>query len=85
MFGNKPKLYWSPLDHGDHPEIDTTEELDEKWIKLYQSMIGSLQWAMSLGRFDISTAMMTLSFFRASPRQGNLTQAKRVFGYPVKF
>ena len=85
MFGHKPKLYWSPLEQGDHPEIDTTEELDEKGIKLYQSMISSLQWAISLGRFDISTAVMTLSSFRALPRQGHLTRAKRVYGYLAIF
>ena len=42
MFGHKPKFYWSPLAHGDHPEIDMSKELDEKEIKQYQSMIGSL-------------------------------------------
>ena len=26
MFGHKPKFYWSPLDQGNHPETDTTEE-----------------------------------------------------------
>jgi hypothetical protein len=29
MFGCKPKEYTSPLEKGDHPEIDNTEELDE--------------------------------------------------------
>ena len=85
MFGHKPKFYWSPLDHGDHPEIDTTEELDENGTKQYQSMIGSLQWAVALGRFDISTAVMTLSSFRASPRKGHLIRAKRIYGYLAKF
>jgi hypothetical protein len=56
MFGCKPKEYTSPLEKGDHPEIDNTEELDENGIKKYQTMIGCLQWAVSLGRFDIQTA-----------------------------
>ena len=53
MFGCKPREYWSPLDKGDHPEVDLSEELDQEGIMRYQSMIGCLQWAVSLGRFDI--------------------------------
>jgi Reverse transcriptase (RNA-dependent DNA polymerase) len=61
MFGFKPKEYTSPLEKGDHPEIDTTDELDDSGVKKYQTMIGCLQWAVSLGRFDIQTATMTMS------------------------
>jgi hypothetical protein len=61
MFGSKPKEYTSPLEKGDHPEIDTTDELDDSGIKKYQTMIGCLQWAVSLGRFDIQTATMTMA------------------------
>jgi hypothetical protein len=53
MFGQKPKEYTSPLEKDDHPEIDTFEALEQAGIKVYQSMIGSLQWAISIGRFDI--------------------------------
>ena len=48
-------------------------------------MIGSLQWAVSLGRFDISTAVMTLSSFRSLPRQGHLQRSKRLYGYLSNF
>jgi Reverse transcriptase (RNA-dependent DNA polymerase) len=61
MFGCKPKEYTSPLEKGDHPEIDDTDELDIEGIKRYQTMIECLQWAVSLGRFDIQTATMTMS------------------------
>jgi hypothetical protein len=53
MFGPEPKEYTSPLERGDHPEIDVTDELDGEGAKKYQKMIGCLQWAVSLGRFDI--------------------------------
>ena len=69
IFGNKPREYTSPLEKGDHPEIDTTDELDQDGIKRYQTMIGCLQWAVSLGRFDIQTATMTMSRFRVAPRK----------------
>ena len=35
-------------------------------------------------RFDITTAVMTLSSFRANPRQGHLDRAKRIYGYLYK-
>ena len=85
LFGHKPtQAVTSPLEKGDHPELDTSELLDNKGIQLYQSLIGGLQWAISLGRFDISTAVMTLSGFRAAPRQGHLDRVKRVYGYLSK-
>ena len=64
MFGSAPKtLYRSPLERGDHPELDTLDELDEEDTKKYQSLIGALQWVVTLGRFDIGTAVTTLSSF----------------------
>ena len=82
MFGEKPKaLYTSPLEKGDHPELDTSDMLDSDGISKYQSLIGSLQWSVSIGRLDITTAVMTLGGFRAAPRQGHLDRARRVVGY----
>jgi hypothetical protein len=43
-----------------------------------------LQWAVSIGRIDITTAVMTLSRFRSAPRQGHLDRTKRVYGYLSK-
>ena len=82
MFGEKPSTkVHSPLEKGDHPELDTSELLDQNGIQQYQSLIGSLQWAISLGRFDIATAVMSLSSFRALPRRGHLDRAKRICSY----
>jgi len=83
-FGQKPREYKSPLEKGDHPELDTSELLDMDQTKLYQSMIGALQWVIQLGRFDVATAVMTLSRFRAAPRQGHLDRVKRAYGYMSK-
>jgi hypothetical protein len=73
MFGEKrsTKVH-SPLEKGDHPELDASELPDQTGVQQYQSLIGSLQWAISLGRFDIATAVMSLSNFRALPFQGHL-------------
>jgi hypothetical protein len=84
MFGHKPRAYTSPLEKGDHPETDDSDILELDGIKQYQSIIGSLQWAVQLGRVDITTAVMSLSSFRAAPRKGHLQRAKRVVGYLSK-
>jgi hypothetical protein len=76
MFGSKPKQYLSPLDHGDHPEIHTSKELELEDIKRFQSMVGALQWVIQIGRFDVATAVTTLSSFRSNPRQGHLDRLK---------
>ena len=44
----------------DHHELDDTPELDLVGIKQYQSLIGALQWLVTLGRSDLllgATAM----------------------------
>ena len=84
LFGEKPKEYSSPLEKGDHPELDTSDELDHDGITKYQSLIGALQWLITLGRFDIATAVMTMSRFRAAPRQGHMERLKHIFGYVKK-
>ena len=39
---------------------------------IYQSLIGALQWCVTLGRFDIAVAVMTMPSFRAAPWNGHL-------------
>ena len=85
LYGSKPQtLYQSPLDKNDHPEIDTSAIMDEDGILQYQSLIGELQWAITLGRFDVATAVMTMSAFRVAPRAGHLDRVKRICGYIYK-
>ena len=81
IFGEQPKEYSSPLDRNDHPELDTSDELPESDIKRFQSLIGALQWAISLCRFDIQCAVMTLGRFRAAPRIGHMMRVQRICGY----
>ena len=85
-FGCKPtQNVHSPLEKGDHPELDDTELLPLDGINQYQSLIGSMQWAVTIGRSDIQTAVMTMSSFRAAPRKGHLERVKRIYGYLAKF
>ena len=81
IHNEKPKKYSSPIEKNDHPELDESELLSIDGQKQYQSMIGALQWVVSLGRFDIATAVMTMSRFRAEPRIGHMTRVKQIYGY----
>jgi Reverse transcriptase (RNA-dependent DNA polymerase) len=84
MFGSKPKEYSSPMEEKDHPELDNSAELDAVGIKQYQSLIGALQWLVTLGRFDILLGVTTMSSYRAAPRIGHLDRLKRMYGYIKK-
>ncbi len=85
LFGQPPRSYLSPLEKGDHPELDESELLNAKHTQIYQSLIGAAQWIIQLGRFEITTHIMSLSSFRSAPRHGHMRRIKRVFGYLSKF
>ena len=75
------KKVFSPLPKGDHPELDVTEFLDETNKGHYLSMIGELQWLVTLGRFDIMCAVNAMSRYRPQPRIGHLDRLKRMYSY----
>jgi hypothetical protein len=64
-----PKEYSSPIEGGDHSELDLLPELDQDGIQIYQSFIGELQWAVTLGRFDILVGTTTMFSFCVAPHQ----------------
>jgi hypothetical protein len=74
-----------PLLERRQPELDDMDELDEKGCSVYQSLIGCLQWVVTLGRFDIACAVMTMLQFRVAPRKGHLELLGNVFGYLQKY
>ena len=47
------KNYGLPLDAGDHLDMDDTDILPSDDISVYQMFIGCLQWAVTLGRYDV--------------------------------
>ena len=47
-------------------------------------MITALQWAVTIGCFDTTPAVLTLSGFRIAPRRAHLDIAKQVYGYLAK-
>ena len=85
MFKEKPKHSNSPLASDDHPELDDSPLLSSQNITIFMSLLGQLQWLITLGRIDVMQAVTSMSAFRAAPRVGHLDRAKRIFGYVDKF
>jgi hypothetical protein len=81
LFGEKPRKALSPLEQNDHPEMDDSPFLGQDETQQFQSLIGAMQWAVSIRRLDIATAVMSLSSFCAMPMRGHLERAKRIYGY----
>ena len=57
-----------------------TDFLVPSEIPIYQMMIGCLQWAVTLGRYDNQYATNTIARFCQKPCDGDLKSALRVFG-----
>ena len=56
-----PKGHKTPLDKNDHPELDISEILEGDMAAQYLTMVGQLQWLVTLGRFDIHAHVATMS------------------------
>ncbi len=48
-------------------------------------MIGSFQWAVTLGQFDILVGVMSLSRFRTAQCKSHLDWLKQIYGFLHKF
>ena len=73
------------MEKGDHTELDMSHLLEPEQVSEFLSLMGQLQWLISLGRFDVSSTVAGLSTFRSAPREGHLERNKRVVGYVAKF
>ena len=71
----------SPFTHGYKPEMDCTAELKTAGVQRFQEIVGSLRWAIEIGRVDILLETSLLSKHLALPREGHLEQALHVVGY----
>ena len=71
----------SPLDKNDHPELDNSELASDDLITKFMCMVGQLQWAVTLGRYDILAHATSMSRFRLAPKVGHIERMKRIYGY----
>ena len=75
LFGEDPKISGkrpiTPMTKGDQLELDSSKPCTHAETAKFQSLIGALQWTISLSCFDVAHAVMTLSRYRASPLVGH--------------
>ena len=82
MFDGGPfKKCTTPMMETYHPESDETPLLDAINHSKYRALVGSANWAVTLGRLDVSYATNSLARFSMAPREGHLIAMKRLFGY----
>ena len=67
-----------------HLELDTSDILEGDMAAKCLTMVGQLQWLVTLGRFDLHAHVPTMSRFRAAPRQGHMDRLKRIYGYAIR-
>ena len=70
-----------PFSSGYQVELDISRELNPKDINKFQELVGILRWIVELGQVDVLFEVTALLRFLASPREGHLEQAYRIFGY----
>lgn len=51
----------------------------------FRALVGSANWIIILGRFDMMYATTTMARFNMQPRDGHLQAMIRVFGYLKSF
>ena len=71
----------SPLDKNDHPELDNSELASDDLITKFMCMVCQLQWAVTVGRYDILAHVMSMSRFRLAPKVGHIERMKRNYRY----
>ena len=70
-----------PMDPEYRLELDNTPLLGDDDHSIYRMLIGSAQWAITLGRMDIQYATTMLARYGMCPREGHLAAMRKVFGY----
>ena len=75
------KKYNTPSNKLYHPEINESPLLPPEKISLYQLLLGSANWIITLSRFDVHYAVNTLSRYSMAPREGHMKAMQWIFGY----
>src|SRR5690348_4645631 len=71
----------TPMTEEYYSDLDQTELCSPLEGSKYWSLIGSANWIVALGRFDIAFATSTLARYCAMPRLGHYKAAQRIFSY----
>jgi hypothetical protein len=81
LLGTTFRSYNSPMDKEYHPEGDESDLLGPRDASVYRGLIGSANWMITLGRFDIAYATNSMARFGMAPRKGHMKAMHRLFGY----
>ena len=71
----------TPMSEALHPEVDNNPLLDAERYSQYRSLVGSANWLVTLGCFDVAYSTNIIIRFAMQPREPNLKGMIRVFGY----
>ena len=72
----------TPLSVNDcHPEMDTSPLLDLKDHRIFQILLGMLQWDFSIECIELGPAVSSLNRFGTCPQEGHLLLIQHVFSY----
>mmetsp|Transcript_18822 Transcript_18822/g.26690 ORF Transcript_18822/g.26690 Transcript_18822/m.26690 type:complete len:441 (+) Transcript_18822:2780-4102(+) len=74
----------TPLPKDYHPELDTSEFLDDENIEVYQSYMGILRWGVELGRIDLAQSCSLMARYSNAPRRDHLDKVLGIFAYVKK-
>jgi hypothetical protein len=74
----------TPISDTCHPELDDSPLLPPDDISKCKSLLGSGNWLMTLGRFDMQCAVSTMLQCSMAPRSGHMDELQRVFGHLQK-
>ena len=85
LFDRELKTYKTPMAEDYHPEVDDSPFVSMDDAAIYRSITGSINWLVTLGRFDLAYANSTMSRYNMQPREGHMKQAKRMLGYVKMF
>ena len=75
----------TPFSDTYHSELDDSPFCDAPTISKYKSLLGSANWVITLGRYDIAYAVSTLARYTMAPREGHFKAMERLFGYLNKY
>ena len=74
----------TPMAMGYQPEVDSSPELNQDGITIFQGLIGILQWAVDIGKVVILTEIYMLYGYQAFPGKGYLEKIYHVFSFLKK-
>jgi len=75
------RSYMSPEDPDYHPELDKRDFLSPDDVSKYGMMVGSLNWVVILGQYDVCHATQVMARYSNAPHEGHINAMKRIFGY----